>query len=146
MNIDKINSWLAITANFGVILGLVFLGVEVSQSNRATVASTYQARISEIETSYQNAALSDYLPAIYDKIDNDGIDSISNTELRRIRDWETARIYRMQGQYYQYQQGYLDDRSYQDLIRGVQAFIPIWEKVGADINALDPALLATAQK
>ena len=48
-------------------------------------AITYQARISEIEASYQNMALSDYLPSIYDKIDSDGIESITNIELRRVR-------------------------------------------------------------
>ena len=64
MSIEKLNSWLSLTANFGVILGLIFLGIEISQSNKATIAATYQARISEIEASYQNAALSDYLPGI----------------------------------------------------------------------------------
>ncbi len=141
MNTSKINEWLSLAGNFGVILGLVFLGVEISQSNRATIAATYQGRMSEIEASYQNAALSDYLPAIYEKIDNEGIESITNIELRRIRDWETARIYRMQGQYFQYQQGFLDERSYQDLIRGIRAFLPTWEAVGAEMDSLDPELM-----
>lgn len=142
MKIEKLNSWLGLIGNFGVILGLVFLGVEINQSNKATVASTYQARISEIELSYQNAALSDYLPAIYEKLESEGIESVSELELRRIRDWENARIYRMQGQYYQHQQGFLDQRSYNDLIRGVRSFVPLWEVVRADMSVLDPALLS----
>ena len=141
MQIEKLNSWLALVANFGVILGLIFLGIEISQSNRITVAATYQARISEIEASYQNSALSDYLPAIYDKIQTEGVESISSIELRRVRDWEDARIYRMQGQYYQYQQGFLGENSYQDLVRGGKAFLPRWESFGIDLGALDSDFL-----
>jgi len=146
MKIEKLNNWLVLLANFGVILGLVFLGVEISQSNKATIASTYQDRISEIESSYQNIALSDYLPAIYEKIDSEGTSSLTNIELRRVRNWESARIYRMQGQYYQYEQGFLNERSYQDLVRGVRLFLPMWKAVGADTDALDPALLNLAQQ
>jgi hypothetical protein len=35
----KLGEWLAIAANFGVIVGIVFLGVEINQSTEATVAS-----------------------------------------------------------------------------------------------------------
>jgi hypothetical protein len=138
---EQLNGWLTLLANFGVILGLVFLGVEINQSNRATEASTYQARISEIEASYQNAALSDYLPGIYDKFEKEGLESISDIELRRLQDWEMARIYRIQGQYYQYQQGYLDERSFRDVIGGGRLFLPRWEALSLDLGALDPDFL-----
>ena len=141
MNLEKLNIWLSLVANFGVLVGIIFLAVEINQSNKATIAATYQSRISEIETSYQNSALSDYLPNIYEKIDNEGIGSITGLERRRARNWESARIYRMQGQYYQYQQGFLDERSYRDLLRGGRDFLPVWEALGADIDALDPDFL-----
>ena len=137
MNIDKLNNWLSLIANFGVILGLVFLGVEMNQSNNATIAATYQARISEIQASYQNSALSGYMPIIYDKIEKDGLDSLSSIELRRVQDWELARMYRMQGQYYQYQQGYLDESGFEDLIRGGRSYLPMWKNLGLDLNTLD---------
>jgi len=138
---EQLNGWLTLLANFGVILGLVFLAVEINQSNKATEASTYQARISEIEASYQNAALSDYLPGIYEKFENEGLESISAIELRRLQDWEMARIYRIQGQYYQYQQGYLDERSFQDVIGGGRLFLPRWDALSLDLGALDPDFL-----
>ena len=141
MNREEINDWLSLAANLGVILGLIFLGVQINQSNKITAAATYQARITEIETSFQNAALSDYLPIIYDKLEKDGIDSLNSVEIRRIRDWETARIYRMQGQHYQYQQGFLDDSSYTDLVNGARSLLPLWDSLDVDIESFDPEFM-----
>ena len=39
MKTEKLNEWLAITANLGVILGIVFLVLEISQSTKATAAA-----------------------------------------------------------------------------------------------------------
>ncbi len=39
MNADKLNDWLGIAANLGVILGIVFLVIEINQSTRATAAA-----------------------------------------------------------------------------------------------------------
>ena len=85
------------------------------------------------------------MPIIYQKMENDGVNSLSNIELRRVRDWETARIYRMQGQHYQYQQGYLDESSFTDLVRGARAILPIWNSLGIDISTFDPEFIATIQ-
>ena len=142
MEIEKLNGWLALLANLGVILGLVFLGLEISQSNKATEAATYQARISEIEASYQNSALSDYLPGIYDKLEKEGLDSVSDIELRRLRDWEMARVYRIQGQFHQYQLGYLDEHSFQDVLLGGRTFFSRWEALDLDLNELHPDFIA----
>ncbi len=39
MNVDKINKWLTLVANFGVIAGIVFLAYEVRQSTLVAIAS-----------------------------------------------------------------------------------------------------------
>ena len=39
MNTQKLNAWLAIAANLGVILGIVFLVLEINQSTKATAAA-----------------------------------------------------------------------------------------------------------
>jgi len=38
--LEKVNHWLALVANLGVIAGILFLGIEIQQSNRIAVAST----------------------------------------------------------------------------------------------------------
>ena len=39
MNVDQINKWLTLVANFGVIAGIVFLSYEIRQSNLVAIAS-----------------------------------------------------------------------------------------------------------
>ncbi len=34
MNLDNLNKWLTLLANFGVLAGIIFLSLEISQSNR----------------------------------------------------------------------------------------------------------------
>ncbi len=48
---DKLNQWLGLVANFGVVLGIVFLAIEIQQNTRSldedrkyAAASAYQAR------------------------------------------------------------------------------------------------------
>jgi hypothetical protein len=40
MEFDRLNKWLTLIANFGVIAGIVFLALEIQQSNRIAVAGT----------------------------------------------------------------------------------------------------------
>lgn len=40
MNLDQLNKWLTLAANFGVLAGIIFLGLEIRQSNRIAIATT----------------------------------------------------------------------------------------------------------
>jgi hypothetical protein len=44
MNLEKLNQWLSLLANLGVLVGLVFLIVELNQSNRIAAYSAESAR------------------------------------------------------------------------------------------------------
>jgi len=39
MDTDRVNRWLSLLANVGVIAGIIFLAVEIQQSNRIAIAS-----------------------------------------------------------------------------------------------------------
>lgn len=39
MTTERVNSWLSLGANFGVIVGLLFLAFEINQSTKATIAA-----------------------------------------------------------------------------------------------------------
>ncbi len=39
VNTETLNRWLKLGANIGVVAGLVFLGVEIDQNTRATIAA-----------------------------------------------------------------------------------------------------------
>ena len=38
MDADRLNRWLTLIANLGVVAGLVFLAVELNQNTKATIA------------------------------------------------------------------------------------------------------------
>lgn len=40
MDTDRLNRWLTLIANIGVIVGIVFLALEIQQANRIAIAST----------------------------------------------------------------------------------------------------------
>lgn len=134
MSIDKINSWLTLTANIGVVLGIVFLGIEIQQSRIATEGATYLARSTEIQESNQNFALSEFLPEIYEKLETEGIESLGKVEFRRIRAWEAARNLRMESQIQQSNLGLLDNRTRNDVLRAAANLLPLWESLGININ------------
>ena len=41
---DRLNQWLTLIANLGVVAGFVFLGMEIQQNSEAINAQTYQSR------------------------------------------------------------------------------------------------------
>ena len=54
MNIDSTNKWLTLVANFGVVAGIIFLGIEVRQ-NQVILQDTYrlnrvEARMADVDT------------------------------------------------------------------------------------------------
>ena len=54
MNIDSTNKWLTLAANFGVVAGIIFLGIEVRQ-NQVILQDTYrlnrvEARMADVDT------------------------------------------------------------------------------------------------
>jgi hypothetical protein len=44
MNLDKLNQWLSLLANLGVLVGLVFLIAELNQANRIAVYTAESTR------------------------------------------------------------------------------------------------------
>jgi len=108
MDFDKTNRWLTLIANVGVVIGLFALISELNHSSRLSEVAAYQSRMSERQAVSVEIALSENLAALLEKYGSEGIESLTPIELRRIRSWNSGVILRMQGQYYQYQLGFLD--------------------------------------
>ena len=65
MSPNHLNKWLALVANFGVIAGIIFLALEIRQSNRIAIAST-EIAIRESwaalnESIYENAEIAEII-------------------------------------------------------------------------------------
>ena len=64
MDTDRINRWLTLTANFGVIVSLLFLAYEINQSTKATIAAASQG-LTDQSINYFEAQLD---PVLYHKL------------------------------------------------------------------------------
>jgi hypothetical protein len=42
---ERLNQWLTLIANFGVIAGIIFLGLEIRQNSDISMSQVYQARL-----------------------------------------------------------------------------------------------------
>ena len=115
MNTDKVNRWLTLGANLGVLVGIVLILIELNQNADLMKAQITQARANQLGTLYDTIIHSDYWPEIEAKryaanSDDEWIELLTPAELVRVqyryfRDFDDIR-----NQYYQYQEGYLPKR------------------------------------
>ena len=132
MKSEKLNSWLSLGANLGVVFGLVLLIVEIGQNTEMMQAQINQMR-ADSAMNYQYAYFnSDYLPAIRQKIRNG--DELFDEEVGRYRSYFRAFNRNQDNNLWQYNQGYLEDntpRSIEGAVRGIvggSAYsIAIWD-------------------
>ncbi len=130
MSSARLNDWLTLLANIGVVVGLAVLIFEVHESNLQATSATTMARYTEIETSNRDFALSEHLPVIYVQVEEAGIESLDAEQLMRIQAWEMARILRMEGQFIQFHSGYLPESNYQIMLDVARELTPLWEELG----------------
>ena len=114
----------------GVLGGLVALVIELNQSQRLSQASAYQARNSQIQEAQRELALSKDFSEILHKFDSQGVDSLTLGERSRVVAWHSAMQWRMQGQFYQYQQGFLEEAALEQTLNDFASGIyQKWEEL-----------------
>lgn len=141
MDSDKLNKWLTLLANIGVVAGLAILIVEINQTNHLAEAEAIQRRSDQIMEAQKEYALSEFLPDIVVKYQEGGINALTAVEVSRYRSWELARRARMSAQYRQYLMGYLDrevaERTVQD---AALTFADTWDDLGLETVGVDHSL------
>lgn len=140
---DRLNKWLTLVANLGVVVGLAFLIVEVRHATNVAEAEAYITRVNRIDESQVDFALSTDLAGIYVTARTKGIEALAPDERMRLRSFESAKRFRLQGQYYLFERGLLTDReSLDSILAEVLRSEELWSAVGIDIedNELQDAL------
>jgi hypothetical protein len=112
---DRVNRWLTLFANFGVLVGLLLLVFEIRQNTDMMKAQMAQARADNRLENYRDMTHSDYWPAISVKgaaanSTEEWLDSLTSEEYQRVRSQTLYEINDLRTQYYLYQNGYLDQR------------------------------------
>lgn len=115
MNIEKLNQWLSLTANLGVLIGIVVVAIELSQTQTAMVGAASSTR-SQVTTDISQTAMDVRLNEIFEKLDAG--DNLTNDERLRAGVWLNAALRFVEDQHFQNQLGVLDDEIWEAVLRG----------------------------
>lgn len=115
MDSGKVNRWLTLGANIGVLVGIILILIELNQNSNLMRAQMTQSRADQLADKYDNVIHSDCWPDIIAKqdaatSDSEWIASLTPSELVRVRYRYFREFDDIRNQYYQYQEGYLPER------------------------------------
>jgi hypothetical protein len=108
MNTEKLNSWLGLLANIGVIAGIVILSFEIRQSTEVAISSA-ELDVSNMQTEFhlrlaENADLA--------RLFNVGLrnpEQLTDVEIAQFEFMVAGSFLFMEGAYKQYQRGFLPE-------------------------------------
>jgi hypothetical protein len=123
MDSDRLNRWLTLGANLGVLVGIVVLIAEIAQNTEMMRAQMAQERANQIVQKMDANIHSDYWPPIAAKRDKAGnprewIASLTSDEFQRVVSTYYRDIVDIRNQFYQYQQGYFPQEVWDASTRG----------------------------
>jgi len=116
MNNEKLNQWLTTLANFGVIVGIIFLVVEIRQTSRQieqnTVALGAQTifQINESSNGARRAIAQDAELAELLMKGNEDPEALTALERERFIQWTRARLAFLEAYWLYRSKGLIDDR------------------------------------
>ncbi len=119
MNADNVNKWLTLSANIGVVIGLVLLIIEIGQNTEMMRAQINQSRTDTALSQNQAIYNSDYIPALLAMRDRG--EPFSEEEMIRYANYFRANSRNQDNNLWQYNQGYLGEntpRSIRGFARG----------------------------
>ena len=132
MNAEKLNAWLSLGANVGVVIGLVLLIFEISQNTEMMQAQINQSRTDTALSEQQAVYTSDHVPAMLVKISRG--EELSDEDLIRYERFFRAFNRNQDNNLWQYNEGYLGDNiplsikgAVREVIAGHELGIATWE-------------------
>lgn len=122
MDGDKVNRWLTLSANIGVLIGIILILAELNQNADLMRAQMTQARGDNVMQTYRDMMLSDHWVEIRAKgraapSTDAWIKSLSPVEYERVWYRQLMDYHDLRTQFYQYQSGYLDEQIWRSLSR-----------------------------
>ena len=148
---DRVNKWLTLTANIGIVTGLIFLAIELNQNNVLMKANAYQERSDDLIEISAMIVESDVLSSAVAKIDfrrqickpdELRLDDLTAQELAVLRELLLAQLFRLQNLDRQYHFGLLDSEYHRMAVIGrLQLYLPVWERFEVTQRTLAEAIL-----
>ena len=139
---DRVNQWLALGANVGVLIGLILLIVELNQNSDLLRAQIHQSRADNFESFMVEYADTEQMLPTMVKFraaggprDVSALEQLDPVEKERIRQYFNGRVAGYDNLYYQYRNGFLDEDFYS--VRVVNT-IKAWGKVWIELGLIRP--------
>ncbi len=105
MKLDRVNAWLSLAASVAVLVGIVFLAVEINQNTAMMETQIHQSRAAQAMAEAQSLYNSDYVPALLVKVKLG--EELSNEERVRYTSLFRAFNRNWDNQLRQFNQGFL---------------------------------------
>lgn len=111
MNSSKLNDWLQVAASIGVVLSLIFVGLEIQQSRKIAIADIFQQRAA-MAIQVQQGAYSDvqYANAL-DKLLSG--EALSESEVGLLKFVQNPWFQYWENSFFQYEIGLLSEATWQ---------------------------------
>ena len=111
MDSSKLNDWLQVAASIGVVLSLIFVGLEIQQSRRIAIADVFQQRAA-LAIQVQQGAYSEemYSVAIGKLLSGE---SLSEPEIGLLKFVQNPWFQYWENNFFQYQIGLLPEETWQ---------------------------------
>ncbi len=132
---QKLNEWLQLIANLGVVISIGFLAYEISQNTNMMQAQIYSDRASVSGDFWTALADSEHLATIWREIRTsknnlEAIRQLSDEDLERYRLAHLALLRQFDNIQIQYEMGLISESYYQSQqLRGLRYFAPMWREM-----------------
>jgi hypothetical protein len=122
MEVDKLNRWLSLAANIGVIAGIIFLGIEIRQNTSVTRSAASQEISGAQVDFFMRVAESPDLARVV-KVATESPGELSELEVLRYQYVTGAVFMLMEGAYKQYRLGFLPAAGWEPYERLITSFL-----------------------
>ncbi len=140
MHIDRINTWLTLFGNAGIIISIIFLAYQISEANRVSNAQAFQTRAQMGAEITWTLADSEHIGPVMEKVygvgapNPDLIDELSPVERWRLLLFERAAVTLYENNLYQCEEGFLDLEFCTAVMAIIEQRTPYWNKaLGGEI-------------
>ena len=122
MNTEKLNSWLGVLANFGVIVGIVFLAFEIRQSTEVAISSA-ELDVSNMQTEFHLRLAENPDLAHLFAVGLENPEKLTDVEVEQFTYMVAGSFLFMEGAYKQYRRGFLPEDGWTPYERLIQFYM-----------------------
>ncbi len=108
MNAEKLNSWLGVLANIGVLVGIVFLAFEIRQSTEVAISSA-ELDVSNMQTELHFRLAENPDLARLFAVGRQNPEQLTDVEIEQFKFLVAGMFLFMEGAYKQYRRGFLPE-------------------------------------